>query len=583
MDALVMLLRDVRRQARLSVEDVHELLKSSGQFEGRLPARSTLYRKLNGIGLKNERRLVEAIVRICVPDERRADALREQAIALLHQAWSKDAEPVPPRLTTASNDSNTLAELVSVQRKLIDIQVQLAAALQTAAEAEKEAARSRALVTMLLGLRSVRTTAAGSPLAPAPGTPAGVDSGTDPSVLRAGLAAAEVERDEIRQAARAARQRLAEEPRATHAGSTGPHSVRPREWPTTRTDFVDHATLADTRARGTGLAVPYTTVPPGERGEQHGAMSLSERPASDPVRAVEDDPELAEVLAEMLRLDRDGSRMGSVIDGAGRHLLDPAHTGRYLWSQLTKAEKTVFGTAVCQRMQRELGLADGLHLDFMVAGHEVEMKFTLGSNWMFPPELQDGLSLVVSADDANGLWSLGLLRVRPELMRTGANRDGKRGLSARGRQAIHWIYRHLQLPEHALRRLPADTVGAIFAKRTAQARTEELFLRAQLTAITTADLSAVTMQTDGIKRAREARRRLTDQGVLILNGMHPRDAEWASGLGLPAPGANTWMSIRLAPAPPQDDGRPTITLDGNPWCVAGPGDPESPLPVSGLF
>ncbi|MER6720197.1 NaeI family type II restriction endonuclease [Streptomyces halstedii] len=291
---------------------------------------------------------------------------------------------------------------------------------------------------------------------------------------------------------------------------------------------------------------------------------------------MEDDPELAEVLAEMLRLDRDGSRMGSVIDGAGRHLLDPAHTGRYLWSQLAKAEKTVFGTAVCQRMQRELGLADGLHFDFMVAGHEVEMKFTLGSNWMFPPELQDGLSLVVSADDANGLWSLGLLRVRPELMRTGANRDGKRGLSARGRQAIHWIYRHLQLPEHALRRLPADTVGAIFAKRTAQARTEELFLRAQLTAITTADLFAVTMQTDGIKRAREARRRLTDQGVLILNGMHPRDAEWASGLGLPAPGANTWMSIRLAPAPPQDDGRPTITLDGNRWCVAGPGDPETP-------
>ncbi|WP_374224803.1 NaeI family type II restriction endonuclease [Streptomyces sp. ISL-99] len=284
----------------------------------------------------------------------------------------------------------------------------------------------------------------------------------------------------------------------------------------------------------------------------------------------------------MLRLDRDGSRMGSVIDGAGRHLLDPAHTGRYLWSQLTKAEKTVFGTAVCQRMQRELGLADGLHLDFMVAGHEVDMKFTLGSNWMFPPELQDGLCLVVSADDANGLWSLGLLRVRPELMRTGANRDGKRGLSARGREAIHWIYRHLQLPEHALRRLPADTVDAIFAKRSAQARTEELFLRAQLTAITTADLSAVTMQTDGIKRAREARRRLADQGVLILNGIHPRDAEWASGLGLPVPGPSMWMSVRLSPAPPQSDGRPTITLDGAPWCVASPDDPETPLPLSAL-
>ncbi|MGW2633045.1 NaeI family type II restriction endonuclease [Streptomyces chattanoogensis] len=581
-DALVLLLRDVRRQARLSVEDVHELLKSSRRLEGRLPARSTLYRKLNGVGLKNERRLVEAVVRICVPDERRADALRERAVALLHQAWSQDAEPVAPRLVMASDDGGSVAELVRVQRELIDAQVQLAAALQAAAEAEKEAARSRSLVTMLLALRSVGTTAVGGIPAPVPEAPADVDSGTEPSELRAGLVAAEAERDETQQAARAVQRCLAEDVFAVHAGSAGPHSARPREWPTTRTESVDHATPADTRAYGTGVAVSDAATSPSEGGEQGGAVSLSERQARDPVRAVEEDPELAEVLAEMLRLDQDGSRMGSVIDGAGRHLLDPAHTGRYLWSQLTKTEKTAFGTAVCQRMQRELGLADGLHLDFMVAGHEVDMKFTLGSNWMFPPELQGSLCLVMSADEANGLWSLGLLRVRPELMRTGANRDGKRGLSARGREAIHWIYRQLQLPEHALRQLPADTVGAIFAKSSAKARTEELFLRAQLTAITTADLSAVTMQTDGVKRAREARRRLAHQGVLILNGIRPYDAELTSSLGLPTPGPNTWMSIRLAPAPPQGDGRPTITLDGTLWCVANPGDPETPLPVSAL-
>ncbi|WP_353479641.1 NaeI family type II restriction endonuclease [Streptomyces sp. ALI-76-A] len=66
-----------------------------------------------------------------------------------------------------------------------------------------------------------------------------------------------------------------------------------------------------------------------------------------------------------------------------------------------------------------------------------------------------------------------------------------------------------------MRRLPADSVEAIFAKSSGQARTEELFLRAQLTAITTADLSAVTMQSDGVKRVREARRRLARRGVLV--------------------------------------------------------------------
>ncbi|MFI6278428.1 NaeI family type II restriction endonuclease [Streptomyces sp. NPDC050988] len=284
----------------------------------------------------------------------------------------------------------------------------------------------------------------------------------------------------------------------------------------------------------------------------------------------------------MLRLDPDGSRMGSVIDGAGRHLLDPAHTGRYLWSQLTKAEKTGFGTTVRQRMQRELGLADGLHLDFMLAGHEVDVKFAHGNNWMFPPELQGGLCLVVRADDARGLWSLGLLRVRSKLMRTGANRDGKRGVSAEGRKAILWIHHDLPLPEHALRRLPVGTVERIFAKSSGQARTEELFMRAQLTAITTADLSAVTMQADGVKRAREARHRLASRGVLILNGTRPRDIEWASSLGLPVLAPSTWMSVRLTPASLQHNGSPAIALGGALWCVAGPSDPEVHLPAVAL-
>lgn len=56
------------RQARLSVEDVHELLRASGQLKDQLPGRSTLHRKLSGVGLRNERRLVEAVIEVCVSD-----------------------------------------------------------------------------------------------------------------------------------------------------------------------------------------------------------------------------------------------------------------------------------------------------------------------------------------------------------------------------------------------------------------------------------------------------------------------------------------------------------------------------------
>ncbi|MFF9346408.1 NaeI family type II restriction endonuclease [Streptomyces sp. NPDC014734] len=569
MDALVLLLLDIRKQAGLSVEDVHELLRTGGQLGGNLPARSTFYRKLSGTGLMNERRLVEAVIEVCVPDEQRAVALRERAVGLLHKAWSKEAEPVPSRPEVLAVDGGSMAELIRVQRELISTQIQLTAALQTAAEADKEAARSRALVTMLLVLGSVRATVIGD--APTPGTASGA---------RSRLADAVAERDEAQQALRAAQRRQAkveEMLAARTVGPAGPAQAGGQEWPTIRRDSANWSAPDAAPGRGAGRIVLDTSASPVEPDTEQGAVSLSERQ----VQTLEHDPGLAEVLAEMLRLDPDGSRMAAVIDGAGRHLLDPAHTGRYLWSQLTKGEKTGLGVAVGHRIQRELGLADGLHLDFRVAGHEVDMRFTTGGNWMFPPELQGGLCLLVRADDVSGQWSLGLLRVRPELMRAGSNRDGKRGLSVQGRSAIHWIHHDLPLPEHALRRLPADVVTAIFAKSSGQARTEELFQQAQLTAITTADLSAVTMQLDGVKRAREARRRLASRGVLVLNGTLPRDCEWASALGLPVLAPSTWMSVQLAPATQHDDG-PTIALGGSPWHVARPGDPETPLPTAGL-
>ncbi|MBT2455839.1 NaeI family type II restriction endonuclease [Streptomyces sp. ISL-86] len=588
MDALVQLLRGVRTQARLSVEDVHELLKTGGQLGGRLPARSTLYRKLSGIGLKNERRLVEAVIGVCVSDQQRVDALTEQAVALLQQAWSKDPEPVSPRHGSAVDDHGSMPELIRVQRELIDLHARLATAVQAAAEAEREAARSRALVTTLLVLGAVEATAAGgTPPPPVPSTPPDAEL----SRLRDLLASTKAERDEAQQTARAVQRRLAEAEKliASHAGGSAdsldlaaPDPAGLREWPTTRTDPVDRTARADAASQGAARAVPNTVAAPPKWVAQQWEVSPSERQARDQFRALQKDSALAEVLAEMLRLDPAGSRMRSVIDGAAQHMLDPTHTGRYLWSQLTKTEKTAFGTTVAHRMQREFSLANGQLLDFSVAGHEVDVKFALGNNWTFPPELQGGLCLVVRADDRTGLWSLGLLRVTPDLMLTGSNRDGKRGLSAQGRAAIHWIHDDLPLPEHALRRLPAAVLDQILAQQSGQARTDELFLHAQLTTITPADLSAVTMQADGAKRVRDARRRLAGQGVLVLNGIRPRDAEWASGLDLPALARHTWMSVRLAPALPQHDDSPTIMLDGTPWRVAGPDDPETPLPDAAL-
>ncbi|MFB0616518.1 NaeI family type II restriction endonuclease [Streptomyces sp. AGS-58] len=528
---------------------MHELLKNSGYPEKQLPARSTFHRKMRGIGLKSERRLVEEVIGVCVPDERKANVHREQAVSLLQQAWSMDAKPTESQRAPAQGNGELMPELIRVQRELIDVRAQLAVALQTATDAERDAARSRTLLTTLLML--------------------GTFSG-GPHALPARSTDIKADRTETPRAATAARSHPAkadlplDASTTNSASSTGSQDraiVGSRlEWPTTHTDPVDRS------------ALPYAPRASDEDASNPDVLPSERKPRQDTA--------LEEVLVEMMRLDPDGSRVGSAIDSAGQHLLDPVHTGRYLWSHLQRTERIVFGTTVHQRVQRELGLHIGSTMDFTVAGHEVDLRFTLGRHeWMFPPEVQGHLCLVMSADDVRGRWSLGLLRVEPNLVRSGANRDGKRGLNAEGRRAINWIHYDLPLPDHALRHLSRDTLVAIHSQPLGQARVEELLLQAQLTPISQADLSAVTRSTDGPRRVREARLRLARQGVLVLNGSIRQHVDWASALSLPVPAPKRLMSVRLTPASPQrDDDMPTVTLDGAQWRVARPDDPEAPLP-----
>ncbi|MFE3886370.1 NaeI family type II restriction endonuclease [Streptomyces lydicus] len=583
LDALVLLLREIRSQAGLSVEGLHEHLRIEGQAAVRLPARSTFYKKLNGTGLLNAGRLIEAIVGICARDDRHADELQEQTKDLLRRAQHESSIPVSSAACTPSDADDSKSELIRVQRQLINVQAELATMVQATATAEKEATRARNLATMLLTLGAL-----GAPS----NTGENKAARTEVRALRARLAEAEAERHGAHQAASAAQRRLAEveemlASRSTHATAAkdprqAPHRSGLQEWPTTRIEPDAHTASRDALAPASAQGRPRTVTPPAHAAarpsETHTTEHQEHNQTEEPSQS---DPALEEVFGEMKRRDPDGNRMRSVIDSAADHLLDPAHTGRYQWSDLSKVEKTALADTVGHRLRREFDLAPGEHLDFNVAGHEVDVKFTRrDGGWMFPPELQGDLCLVVSADDAAGIWNIGLVRVLPELMHMGSNRDAKRRLSGEGRAAIRWIHRGAPLPEHALPRIPKDVVKEIFALRSVQERVEELFLRGAHQVVTKTDLKAVAMQTDFPKRLRTARVHLAKRGVLLLAGAQPQDTELAALLGLPSLAPGTWMSIRLAPATPELSGGPTITMDGSSWRVALPDDSEVPLPVS---
>ncbi len=295
------------------------------------------------------------------------------------------------------------------------------------------------------------------------------------------------------------------------------------------------------------------------------------------------DGDLAAVAAELRALDGDGSRMAAAIRGALDMLLDGQHTGRYRWDQLHKTEKTHAGTLVEIALARVLRLADGVTLDYTIAGADVDCKFShrLGG-WMIPPEADGKLMLLVQASDEDGTWSAGLVRATGENLSSAGNRDGKRALNERGRSAVRWLHARAPLQENALIRLPERDVAAIFALPSGQQRVNELFRRAQRMRVSRTVVATVAMQDDYMKRVRDgggARDQLRAEGIVIF-GDYAGDQVLASALGLPRPGPGEFVSARLVPRPGEHGGYArSIRLAGADWLLASAADPTSPAPV----
>jgi len=297
-----------------------------------------------------------------------------------------------------------------------------------------------------------------------------------------------------------------------------------------------------------------------------------------------DDAELAAVAAELGALDGDGSRMAAAIRGALDMLLDGQHTGRYRWDQLHKTEKTHAGTLVEIALARSLRLADGVALDYTIAGADVDCKFSRRrGGWMIPPEADGELLLLVQASDEDGTWSAGLVRAAPQHLSPGGNRDGKRALNDRGRAAVRWLHARAPLAENALIKLPDRDVAAIFALPSGQQRVNELFRRAQRMPVSRTVVATVAMQDDYMKRVRGgggARDQLRAEGIVIF-GDYAGDQVLASALGLPRPGPGEFVSARLARRPASEPVRydRVIRLAGADWRLAAPAEPAEPAPA----
>lgn len=220
-------------------------------------------------------------------------------------------------------------------------------------------------------------------------------------------------------------------------------------------------------------------------------------------------------------------------------------TGRRSYDELEKTEKTYIGTRVEIDLRDMLGLPKG-KLDTVLAGYDVDVKNTMGSNWMIPSEAIDHPCILVAADEKRSVCFLGLIVARLEYLSGGANKDGKKSVSADGFRNILWLLTEHNYPPNFWQTVPRQAVERIFEATSGNRRVMQLFREVQERPIGRDVIEAVARQKDFMRRLRAdknngTRNQLAKEGILLLNGHF--DTAQIAALGLPECSGSEFISI----------------------------------------
>ena len=291
------------------------------------------------------------------------------------------------------------------------------------------------------------------------------------------------------------------------------------------------------------------------------------------------DPSLARAVNWFRSRSRMVERFGDAIRKSFDEVLDGQRTGRYSLAQLSKVEKTYIGTKVEHMIQDEFDLQRGNRMDYLIDGQEVDAKWSIRSGgWMIPTEAVGELCLCMTADDYRSTFSVGIVRADEANLRTSANKDKKRRFNDQGIAAMAWLANPGNLPENLLLHLSEATRAAILDYHlSGQRRVNQLFRFVHNRVVRREVVQTVAQQQDGPKRARDARKALQPEGIVVLGhqGSHPRIAE---GLKIDAPTKGSWIATRVVKAEPDD--ADAVVIANERWRLATPGDPVCPGPIN---
>jgi len=238
--------------------------------------------------------------------------------------------------------------------------------------------------------------------------------------------------------------------------------------------------------------------------------------------------------------------IGRAIRKAFDEVIDGPRTGRFMIEQLEKTEKTYIGTKVEIVLRAELELERGLVLDNRICGHEVDTKFSISEGWMIPREAVGQICLLVAGNDNAGTFVTGLLRMTEDVLTPGANQDGKRNVSAKGKQSILWLAHKLPMPQNFLLHLHPQVRGQIMSQNSGMQRVRALFQSVTGRIIPRTAIEQVAQQKDPMRRARQTKASLAQEGYRVLCATYEADRAWFHHYGFYNFDNDDWLSIKIS-------------------------------------
>lgn len=241
--------------------------------------------------------------------------------------------------------------------------------------------------------------------------------------------------------------------------------------------------------------------------------------------------------------DRIRAKVPQLIRRAIDEVIDAPRTGRLLLEQTEKTEKTYIGTKIEILIRDFFGLPKGM-LDLTIEDMDVDIKNTVGANWMIPTEAVGKPCILIASNEKTAICQLGLVVCRPEYLTKGLNKDQKLSIAKGNFQHILWILLNHPYPANFWENTDQQTALHIMGGMSGNERLVRLFKSFPSTPVHRDIIQTVARQKDYMKRIRKnggARDELANQGIFILSGS--RDTTLIKSLGLDRIGRDEFIAV----------------------------------------